>query len=43
MVRVFITPKLNNFKKPWTFQEQRRMMVELDKFVTQCELKQKFN
>lgn len=36
MVRIFMAPKNDERGAQFNFEEQRRMMVELDKFVTQC-------
>lgn len=38
MVRVFIAPKFKERGQRFSFDEQRRFMVETDKFTTKCKL-----
>jgi tyrosinase len=35
--RIFMAPKLGFTKKPMSFDEQRHLMIEIDKFIVQCE------
>jgi tyrosinase len=37
MVRIFMAPKYDERKKPFDFNTQRRLMIELDKFKADCE------
>lgn len=36
-VRIFLAPTVNEDGEPLAFDEQRRLMVELDKFTAGCE------
>jgi Hemocyanin, ig-like domain len=36
VVRVFMAPKFDERGQPWSFTEQRLMMIEIDNFSTVC-------
>ena len=38
MVRVFMAPRTDDRNQQQYFSDQRRNMIELDKFVANCEL-----
>lgn len=38
MVRIFMGPKFDERGAGWLYKDQRRMMIELDKFVAACKL-----
>lgn len=38
-VRIFIAPKFDERNLAWMLSEQRKMFVEMDKFVVTCEIK----
>lgn len=37
MVRIFMGPKFDERRSQFNFNDQRRLMIEMDKFVVQCE------
>lgn len=37
MIRVFLGPKFDEREQTWSFREQRLMMIEIDKFMAECE------
>jgi len=37
MVRVYMAPKFDERGQQMLFRDQRRLMIELDKFVANCE------
>jgi tyrosinase len=38
MVRIFMSPKYNERGNQYTFNDQRLLMIELDKFVANCKI-----
>ena len=36
MVRVFMAPKVDESGSQMLFRDQRRLMIEMDKFVANC-------
>ena len=37
MVRLFMAPKFDDRGRQMPFRDQRRLMIEMDKFVANCE------
>lgn len=37
-VRIFMAPKYDENNKEWSFKQQRRLMIEMDRFTVNCNL-----